>query len=81
MRMKDEDWERCSRSIWRAISACRRAAHARDDEAPLRPDHRHHLGGRRHRQSRPGQLRRLQGRHDRLVQGAGPGGRHAATSP
>ena len=38
---------------------------ARDDAAPLRPDHRHHVGGRRHRQSRPRQLHRDQGRHDR----------------
>ena len=38
---------------------------ARHDAPPLRPHHRHHLGGRRHRQSRPGQLRRRQGRHDR----------------
>jgi 3-oxoacyl-[acyl-carrier protein] reductase len=29
-----------------------------DDEAALRADRQHHLGGRRQRQSRPGQLRR-----------------------
>jgi 3-oxoacyl-[acyl-carrier protein] reductase len=42
-----------------------------DDAPPLRPHHQHHLRGRRHRQSRPGQLLRLQGRHDRLFQVAG----------
>ena len=35
------------------------------DAPALRPHHRHHLGGRRHRQSRAGQLHRRQGRHDR----------------
>ena len=35
---------------------------ARHGAAPPWPDHLHHLGGRRHRQCRPGQLRRRQGR-------------------
>ena len=51
-------------------------AHPSDDAPPLRPHHQHHLGGRRHRQSGPGQLLRLQGRHDRLLQVAGAGDRH-----
>ena len=46
-----------------------------DDARPLRPDHLDHLGGRRDRQSRPGQLCRVQGGPGRHVQGAGPGGR------
>ena len=35
------------------------------DAPPLRADHRHHVGGRRHRQSGAGQLHRGQSRHDR----------------
>ena len=38
---------------------------ARHDEGALGPDHQHHLGGRRLRQSRAGQLRRRQGRRRR----------------
>ena len=38
---------------------------ARDDAPAFRPDHRHHLGGRRHRQPGADQLHRDQGRHDR----------------
>ena len=51
MRMKDEDWETVLKVNLTAPSASPRGD-ARHDEAPLRPDHRHHLGGRRHRQSR-----------------------------
>ena len=46
-----------------------------DDEGALRPDHLGHLGGRRDRQSRPGQLCRVQGRADRHVQGVRAGSR------
>ena len=52
-----------------------------DDAPPLRPHHQHHLGRRRHRQSRPDQLLRLQGRHDRLLEIAGAGDRDAQRSP
>ena len=37
-------------------------------QASKRANHRHHLGGRRHRQSGPGQLCGVQGRHDWLLQ-------------
>ena len=40
----------------------------RNDAAPVRPRDRHHVGGRRHRQSGAEQLHRRQGRHDRHVQ-------------
>ena len=78
LRMKDEDWSRrCIKrqsgkpiSAWRALGHCKR-----HDETPPWPHHRHHLGRRRHRQSRPDQLCRVQGRHDRVFQGPGAGSR------
>ena len=62
VRMQDEDWDKVIAVNLTADlpSGARRAE--RHDAPPLRPHHRHHLGGRRHRQSRPGQLRRRQGR-------------------
>ncbi|KAF1857851.1 hypothetical protein Lal_00041393 [Lupinus albus] len=47
------------------------------DAPPLRPDHRHRLGGGHHRQSRPGQLCRREGRSRRPHQGASGRGRVA----
>ena len=52
MRMKDEDWEKVLQvNLTRHLPPHARG-HARHDEAPLRPDHQHHLDRRRHRQSR-----------------------------
>ena len=75
LRMKDEDWDEVIKVNLESYFRLSPRGAARHDEAALRADHRHHLGRRRHRQPRPGQLRRLQGRHDRLHQGAGAGGR------
>jgi 3-oxoacyl-[acyl-carrier protein] reductase len=73
LRMKDEDWEQVIKVNLESYFRLSRAALRGHDEAPLGPDHRNHLGRRGHRKSRSGQLRRLQGRHDRLFQGPGPG--------
>ncbi len=77
VRMRDEEWEQV---LAINLTATFRLAARRgeiDDAQALRPHHRHHLGGRRHRQSGAGQLCGLQGRHDRHVQVAGAGVRHA----
>ncbi len=77
MRMKDEDWEHGDRRQSDRRFPPLPRLRARHDEAPLRPHHQHHLGGRRDRQSRPGQLLRLEGRPDRHEQIPGPGSRFA----
>ena len=74
LRMKDEDWEQVIKVNLESYFRLSRAALRGMMEAPLGPHHRHHLDRRRHRQPGPSQLRRLQGRHDRLLQGAGPRG-------
>ena len=81
MRMKDEDWETVlDVNLTGGLPSDPRRA-ARHDEAALRPDRQHHLDRRRHRQSRPGQLRRRQGRPDRHVQVAGRRRSPRAASP
>ena len=62
MRMKDEDWDAVLDTNLKAVFRMSRAVMRTDDEAALRPHHQHHLGGRRLRQSGPGQLRGRQGR-------------------
>ena len=75
--LKDEDWEQVLNVNLTSTFRLARAAVKRHDAPPLRPHHRHHLGGRRHRQSRAGQLHRRQGRHDRHDEVARPGIRQA----
>ena len=65
VQLSDEDWDQVIAVNLTATFRLARAAVRRHDAPPLRPHHRHHLGGRRHRQSRAGQLHRRQGRHDR----------------
>ena len=77
MRMKDEDWETVLDVNLTAAFRLARAALRGMMQRRCGPDHQHHLGRRRHRQSRPGQLRRRQGRHDRHVEVAGGRGRLA----
>ena len=75
VRMKDEDWQLVLRVNLEAAFRLSRAA--------LKGMMRQRFGRivgitsvvGRHRQCRPGELRRLEGRHDRHVQGAGAGGR------
>ena len=62
MRMKDEDWDTVMNVNLTAAFRLSRAALRGHDEQALRPHHRDHLGRRRDRQSRAGQLRRRQGR-------------------
>ncbi len=75
LRMKDEDWQPGDDGQPGELLPPRPQRPARHDAPPPRADHRHHLGGRRDGQRRPDQLRGLQGRHDRLHQGAGAGDR------
>jgi NAD(P)-dependent dehydrogenase (short-subunit alcohol dehydrogenase family) len=71
MRMSDEEWEQVlDVNLTAALRLCRGRA-ARHDEGALGPDRLHHLDRRRHRQSRAGQLRGLEGRADRHVEIAG----------
>ena len=65
VQMSDEAWDEVIAVNLTATFRLARAAVQGHDAPALRPHHRHHLGGRRHRQSRPGQLHRRQGRHDR----------------
>ena len=66
VRSRTRTGSRCSTSIWLDVPAARAALRGMMKRG--RPHHRHHLGGRRHRQSGAGQLHRDQGRHDRHVQ-------------
>ena len=72
LRMTEDEWQRCidvnlGRRLppEQGLSACH-------DEGALRPDHQRDFGGGGDRQPRPVQLRRRQGRYDRLHQGARP---------
>ena len=77
VRMYDDDWDNVIEVNLTAAFRLTRGLTAPDDAPSLRPHRQHHLDRRRHRQSRPGQLLRRQGRHDRLVQVARPGNRLA----
>ena len=61
----DEDWDEVIAINLTATFRLARAAVKTMMRRRYRPHHRHHLGGRRHRQSGTGQLHRRQGRHDR----------------
>ena len=62
VQLKDDDWDqRHRRQSDRDLPSGPRRGED-DDAPPLRPHHRHHLGGRRHRQSGAGQLYRGEGR-------------------
>ena len=65
VQLSDEAWDEVIAVNLTATFRLARAAVRGHDAPPLRPDHRHHVGGRRHRQCRAGQLHRDQGRHDR----------------
>ena len=54
VQLRDEDWDEVIEVNLTATFRLARARRAADDAPALRPDHRHHLGGRRHRQSRAG---------------------------
>ncbi len=77
VQLRDEDWDEVIAVNLTATFRLARAAVQGHDAPALRPHHRHHLGGRRHRQCRAGQLRRRQGRHDRHDQVARAGIRQA----
>ena len=77
LRMKDAEWDEVFAAnlagVFRLTRGCLKGmlrAARRAGDQPV-------LGGRFHRQSRPGQLRRHQGRPGRLHPGAGAGGRCA----
>ncbi len=65
VQLSDQAWDEVIAVNLTATFRLARAAVTHHDAPPLRPHHRHHLGRRRHRQSRAGQLYRRQGRHDR----------------
>ena len=75
VRMTDDDWDAVLEVNLDAVFRLTRELTHPMMRRRYRPHHQHHLGGRRDRQSGPGQLLRLQGRHDRLVQVACPGDR------
>ncbi len=81
MRMKDAEWDARHRGRPDRGLPARAREPEGHDAPPPRPHHRHHLDRRRHRQSRPGQLRRREGRHDRHVEGARRRKSRAAASP
>ena len=81
VQLKDEDWDQVHRRQSDGDLPARARRAEGHDAPPLRPHHRHHLGGRRHRQSRAGQLRRRQGRHDRHDQVARRRNTPSAASP
>ena len=81
VQLRDEDWDEVIKVNLTATFRLARAAHQADDAQALRPHHRDHLGGRRHRQSGPGQLHRLEGRPDRHDQVARRRNTPSATSP
>jgi len=77
LRMKQDDWDavmqtnlasvfRLSKAVLRGMMKARKGRIVS-----------HYFGGRPDRQSRPGQLCRVQGRHPRFHQVSGPGGRLA----
>ena len=81
VQLSDEDWDEVIAVNLTATFRLARAAVRRHDAPPHRPHHRHHVGGRRHRQCRAGQLRRGQGRHDRHDQVARARNMPSAASP
>ena len=58
VQLKDEEWDEVIAVNLTATFRLARAAVRGHDAPALRPDHRHHVGGRRDRQSRAGELRR-----------------------
>ena len=73
MRMKDEEWDAVIDTNLKAVFRLSKLVMRGNDEGALRPHHQHHLGGRRGRQSRAGQLCRRQGRRGGHVAGFGAG--------
>ena len=70
MRMKDEDWDAVLDTNLKAVFRASRAAIRPMMKQRYGPHRQHHLGGRRERQRRAGQLRGGQGRrgrHDALA--------------
>ena len=62
LRMKPEDWDAVITTNLTAVFRALQGVPAAHDEGAARPHHQPHLGRRRHRQRRAGQLRRGQGR-------------------
>ena len=77
MRMKDEEWEKVLQVNLTGTFRLTRAAMRGMMRRRFGRVDQHHLDRGRHRQSRPGQLCRRQGRPDRHVEVAGPGARLA----
>ena len=73
MRMKDEDFDEVVRINLRSVFLWTRALLRPLHQAEIRPHRQHHLHRGRAWPGRPGQLRRLQGRHHRLHQEHGQG--------
>ena len=73
VQLRDEDWEAGDRHQPHRHLPPDAGRRARHDAAALRPHHRDHVGGRDHRQSGAGELRRRQSRHRRHDQGHRPG--------
>ncbi len=71
VQLRDEDWDEVIKVNLTATFRLARAGDQIDDAQALRPHHCDHLGCRRHRQSGPGQLHRVEGRTDRHDQDAG----------
>ena len=74
LRMKDEEWESVLAVNLGAAFRLSRATLRAMMRKPLGPHRQHHFGRWHHRQSGSGQLRRVESRHHRHGEGAGPGG-------
>ncbi len=81
VQLSDEDWDKVIAVNLTATFRLARAAVKDHDAPPLRARDRHLLGGRLHRQSGAGQLRRLQGRPRRHDEVGGAPNMPSATSP
>ena len=71
LRMKRDDWDQVIATNLTAAFTLRAGGAQADDQAARRPHHQHQLGGRADGQCRAGELRRVEGRPDRVQQGAG----------
>ena len=74
LRMKRDDWDQVIATNLTAAFTCAQAVLKPMIKQRARPHHQHQLGGRADGQRRAGELRGVEGRADRVQQGAGARG-------